>query len=76
MKLTKLFIGGLLLLLLGSCKSTDCGCPMASKTTTPAQKKIAHSSNTMDYFLSESDFRSTFNSTEFHHHSDQKTCTD
>ena len=49
MKITKLLIGGILLL--GSCKSMDCGCPMAERTA-PIQKKIVHS-NTMDYSLNE-----------------------
>ena len=51
MKITKLLVGGILLL--GSCKSMDCGCPMAERTV-PIQKKIVHS-NTVDYSLNESD---------------------
>ena len=70
MKVTKLLIGGILLL--GSCKSMDCGCPMAERTT-PVQKKIVHS-NTMDY--SSNEIKIKINSIESHHHSDQKTCTD
>jgi len=51
MKITKLLIGSILLL--GSCKSMDCGCPMASNHITPGQKKIVHSNATIDYSLDE-----------------------
>ncbi len=70
MKLSKLLIGSILLL--GSCKSMDCGCPMAEESLQPIQKKIVHS-NTMDYSSLD---KSKLNSIESHHHSDQKTCID
>ncbi len=70
MKITKLLLGGILLL--GACKSMDCGCPMAQESITPVQKKIVHS-NTMDYSFLD---KSKFNSIESHHHSDQKICID
>ncbi len=53
MKITKLLIGGILLL--GSCKSMDCGCPMANRSVEPTKKKIVHSNNTMDYSLNKTE---------------------
>jgi len=72
----KILTAGVIILAgMGGCKSLDCGCPMASERD--QESGVSHAVIEKRTPLTPDAYPlTTSNSSESHHHYDQKTCTD